>query len=142
MAGAGAVDSGQTGWLPPIGADTRIILMNTRYLFEALCDIAFPAFVPLAAVAVSGASPSSGEAVGTQTARLPGDRDGEAAGGAIEGTRLGIDRERFTLNGQPAFLLGISYYGGLGAGIETLRKDLDALKSHGFNWIRLGATWS
>ena len=30
-------------------------------------------------------------------------------------TRLGINGADFTLNGQPAFLLGISYYGALGA---------------------------
>lgn len=116
--------------------------MTTRHLFQALRDMAFRALVLIAAVAVTGANQSPLEAVGGQTARRRDDRDGKAAGRAIEGTRLGIDGERFTLDGQPAFLLGISYYGGLGAGIETLRKDLDALKSHGFNWIRLWATWS
>ena len=30
-------------------------------------------------------------------------------------TVLGIDGTRFTLNGKPTFLLGISYYGALGA---------------------------
>jgi len=101
-----------------------------------------PALVLIAAVAVTGANRPPRETVGGQTARPRDARDHEAAGRAMEGIRLGIERERFTLDGRPAFLLGISYYGGLGAGIDTLRKDLDSLKSHGFNWIRLWATWS
>ena len=56
-------------------------------------------------------------------------------------TRLGIDGTRFTLNGQPAFLLGISYYGGLGAPEEFIRRDLDDLQRLGFNWLRVWATW-
>ena len=88
------------------------MLMTTRHLFQALRDMAFRALVLIAAVAVTGANQSPLEAVGAQTARRQDDRDGKAAGRAIEGTRLGIDGERFTLDGQPAFLLGISYYGG------------------------------
>ncbi|MFL5244329.1 MAG: cellulase family glycosylhydrolase [Gemmataceae bacterium] len=57
-------------------------------------------------------------------------------------TRLGTDSTRFTINDKPAFLLGVSYYGGLGASEETLRKDLAELKKNGFNWIRVWATWS
>lgn len=105
-------------------------------------DAAFPAAVLLAAVAAAGASPSAGEAVGDRTAGSPDDQDGNRVGGIIERTRLGIDKERFTVNGRPAFLLGMSYYGGLGAGVGTLRTDLDGLKSNGFNWIRLWATWA
>jgi CubicO group peptidase (beta-lactamase class C family) len=56
-------------------------------------------------------------------------------------TQLGIAGPQFTLNGRPTFLLGISYYGGLGAGEETLRRDLDDIQRHGFNWIRVWATW-
>lgn len=63
--------------------------------------------------------------------------------GAVRGaTCLGVEEERFVINGRPTFLLGMSYYGGLGADPETLLKDLDALTSNGFNWIRLWATWS
>ncbi len=62
-----------------------------------------------------------------------------------EGTRghavLGIQGTHFTLNGQPTFLLGISYYGGLGAPKPFVRRDLDDLQQHGFNWLRVWATW-
>lgn len=56
-------------------------------------------------------------------------------------TVLGIDGSHFTINGQPTFLLGISYYGGLGASRESITRDLDDLQRHGFNWLRLWATW-
>jgi len=63
--------------------------------------------------------------------------------GTVQGaTRLGLEQEHFTINGQPGFLLGISYYGGLGAEKNTRIEDLDALRRHGFNWIRLWATWT
>src|SRR5215218_9806005 len=57
-------------------------------------------------------------------------------------TELGIDGTRLTLEGKPTFLLGCSYYAGLGASDETLRSDLDELKRHGFNWVRVWATWA
>ncbi len=56
-------------------------------------------------------------------------------------TVLGIQGTRFTLNGKPTFLYGISYYGGLGASEEFLRRDLDDMQRYGFNWIRVWATW-
>jgi len=56
--------------------------------------------------------------------------------------RLGVKGTAFTLNGEPTFLLGISYYGGLGASEETIKRDLADIKKHGFNWIRVWATWS
>jgi hypothetical protein len=56
-------------------------------------------------------------------------------------TVLGIQGTRFTVNGTPTFLLGISYYGGLGAPEQFIRRDLDDMKRHGFNWLRLWATW-
>ncbi len=55
---------------------------------------------------------------------------------------LGIDGTRFTLDGKPAFLLGISYYGGLGAPKEFIERDLDDLERYGFNWLRVWATWN
>lgn len=61
---------------------------------------------------------------------------------APRGPVLGIHDTRFTLNGRPAFLLGASYYGGLGAPETIVTRDLDALKRHGFNWIRVWATWA
>lgn len=56
-------------------------------------------------------------------------------------TVLGIRDTRFTLNGRPTFLLGISYYGGLGAPEAFIRRDLDDLERAGFNWLRVWATW-
>ncbi len=59
-----------------------------------------------------------------------------------ERTELGIRDTRFTLNGQPTFLSGISYYGALGAPEEFIRRDLDDLQRHSFNWLRVWATWA
>ena len=56
-------------------------------------------------------------------------------------TKLGVSGERFTINGAPTFLLGISYYGGAGAPDETVRRDLDDMRRDGFNWLRVWATW-
>jgi len=55
---------------------------------------------------------------------------------------LGIKAEKFTIDGKPAFLLGISYYGALGASPATIERDLDDMRRLGFNWIRVWATWS
>jgi hypothetical protein len=57
-------------------------------------------------------------------------------------TVLGIRGTQFTLNGRPTFLLGLSYYGGLGAAEATIRRDLEDAQKHGFNWIRVWATWA
>ena len=62
--------------------------------------------------------------------------------GSAAATELGIEGSRFTIDGQPMFLLGISYYGALGAPEETVRQDLDDAQQAGFNWIRVWATWS
>ena len=56
-------------------------------------------------------------------------------------TVLGIDGTRFTLNGKPTFLLGFSYYAGLGASEEFIRSDLQDFQKRGFNWFRVWATW-
>ena len=78
-----------------------------------------------------------------------GERRGCAASGsptelsdqqAEQRTVLGIQGSRFTINGKPTFLLGISYYAGLGASEEFVRRDLDDLQRHGFNWLRVWAT--
>ncbi|MCI0738455.1 MAG: hypothetical protein L0Y72_05380 [Gemmataceae bacterium] len=55
---------------------------------------------------------------------------------------LGIDGAAFTLNGKRAFLLGLSYYGGLGATDEIQQHDLLEAKRQGMNWIRVWATWA
>jgi len=65
-----------------------------------------------------------------------------SAAGQTGATVLGIQDTRFTLNGRPTFLLGISYYGGLGAAEESIRRDLDDLQRSGFNWLRVWATWA
>ncbi len=57
-------------------------------------------------------------------------------------TRLGVKGIQFTINDRPAFLLGISYYAGLGASKDTLRLDLEEIRKRGFNWVRIWATWA
>jgi hypothetical protein len=57
-------------------------------------------------------------------------------------TPLGVRGTQFTLRGKPTFLLGISYYGALGASDEVLRRDLGEMRRRGFNWLRLWATWA
>lgn len=56
-------------------------------------------------------------------------------------TTLGIQGTHFTVNGKRTFLLGISYYAGLGASEDSLRRDLDDMQQSGFNWLRVWATW-
>ncbi len=63
-------------------------------------------------------------------------------GGVMAATELGVKDMQFTLNGKPTFLLGVSYYGALGASEEFIRRDLDEMQQHGFNWIRVWATWA
>jgi len=55
-------------------------------------------------------------------------------------TVLGIEGTRFTLDGKPTFLLGFSYYAGLGASEEFIRADLTDFQKSGFNWLRVWAT--
>lgn len=57
-------------------------------------------------------------------------------------TELGIKGCEFTVNGAPTFLLGISYYGALGASEEIVRRDLGDMQRYGINWLRVWATWS
>ncbi|MCA9179105.1 MAG: hypothetical protein KDB14_31800 [Planctomycetales bacterium] len=61
---------------------------------------------------------------------------------ARDATELGIRDGRFTLQKEPTFLLGISYYGALGASRKFIQQDLDDLQRHGFNWLRVWATWN
>jgi len=58
------------------------------------------------------------------------------------GTVLAVEGTHFLVNGKPCFLLGISYYGGLGAPEESIREDLDDARRYGFNWLRVWATWA
>jgi len=57
-------------------------------------------------------------------------------------TELGVEGTRFTLDGEPTFLLGISYYGALGAPEAFVRRDLADMERLGVNWIRVWATWA
>lgn len=65
-----------------------------------------------------------------------------SAGSIAAATELGIDGTRFTLDGKPTFLLGVSYYGALGAPREFVDQDLDDFQRFGINWIRVWATWA
>ena len=60
---------------------------------------------------------------------------------AEQGTVLGVKDARFTLDGKPTFLLGVSYYAALGAPDAFIRQDLDDMVRHGFHWLRVWATW-
>ena len=57
-------------------------------------------------------------------------------------TELGISGTRFTINGKPTFLFGISYYAALGAPREFITLDLDDIQKLGINWLRVWATWA
>jgi len=64
------------------------------------------------------------------------------ATGQRPSTILGVRGSQFTVNGTPTFLFGLSYYGGLGASDEFIRRDLEDAQRAGFNWIRIWATWA
>ena len=64
-----------------------------------------------------------------------------AAAGYAGTVTLGTDGSCFTISAERQFLLGASYYAGLGAPDGFIRRDLDDLKRLGFNWIRVWATW-
>lgn len=85
----------------------------------------FPVVTLLFGVLDHGHSPAAGQ---------------ENANGSAP-TVLAIQGTRFTLNGRPTFLLGISDYGALGAPEDFIRRDLDDLQRHGFRWLRIWATW-
>lgn len=51
---------------------------------------------------------------------------------------LGISGDAFTINEQPTFLLGVSYFDALG----YKDSDLDELESRGFNLIRIWLDWA
>lgn len=57
------------------------------------------------------------------------------------GIQLGVDGSRFTVDGRPAFLLGASYYGALGAEKDRWQSDLEQLRRLRYNWVRVWAVW-
>jgi hypothetical protein len=56
-------------------------------------------------------------------------------------TTLGINGTRFTINGKPQFMLGISYYSALGIEPKATHADIDRMSKLGFNWMRVWAIW-
>lgn len=56
-------------------------------------------------------------------------------------TILGVEGAHFTVNNRPTFLVGFSYYGALGGPEDFVRRDLGEMHAHGFNWLRVWATW-
>jgi CubicO group peptidase (beta-lactamase class C family) len=56
-------------------------------------------------------------------------------------TVLGVEGTRFTVNGKPMFLYGISYYAALAARDESIQRDLDDMQRFEFNWVRVWANW-
>lgn len=57
---------------------------------------------------------------------------------AQSATRVGLAADRFTIDGKPTFLLGVSYFDAL----DWHLSDLDALHSHRFNLIRIFLDWN
>jgi Neutral/alkaline non-lysosomal ceramidase, N-terminal len=57
-------------------------------------------------------------------------------------TELAIQDSQFTIDGRPRFLLGVSYYGALGAPESGVTHDLDEMQRDGFNWLRVWANWA
>ncbi|GAA4102268.1 hypothetical protein GCM10022392_29040 [Mucilaginibacter panaciglaebae] len=55
---------------------------------------------------------------------------------------MGVSASVFTINGKPAFLYGISYYGALGAPDRSIEQDLADIKRYKFNWIRVWVNWA
>jgi hypothetical protein len=56
---------------------------------------------------------------------------------AVRETRIGIAGDKFTINGQPTFLLGISYFDA----VHWRLSDLDRLAELNFNLIRIFLDW-
>ena len=59
-----------------------------------------------------------------------------------DAAELRVARDEFSVDGRPTFLLGCSYYAGLGAHPKTVQQDLDGLQQLGFNWVRVWADWT
>lgn len=77
----------------------------------------------------------------TRRALLGGTASLLAVPAAAAATELTVGDRRFLIGGKPVFLLGISYYGGLGAPGSFVNADLAEMPRRGFNWLRVWATW-
>ncbi len=67
-----------------------------------------------------------------------------AVAAAAHGATLGItaDGKYFTIDGNPTFLLGVSYYGSQTITTPSyVTQDLDDMVARGFNWVRVWSTW-
>jgi hypothetical protein len=81
-----------------------------------------------------GSSMSSSTGFGGMGGTPCGGGDGQQPCGE---TRFGIAEDRFTLDGQPTFLLGVSYFDGR----NWHQEDLDELAARKFNLIRIWLDW-
>ncbi|UCD30333.1 MAG: cellulase family glycosylhydrolase [Planctomycetota bacterium] len=64
---------------------------------------------------------------------------------AVQGVEIGItpDGRFFTIDGEPTFLNGVSYYGGCSISTPSwVTADLDDMQADGFNWIRVWVIWA
>jgi len=57
-------------------------------------------------------------------------------------TVLTVKDRSFYINGKKTFLIGFSYYGGLGASVDQMKIDINYMKNKGFNWFRLWSMWN
>jgi hypothetical protein len=58
------------------------------------------------------------------------------------GAEIEVRGKMFAVDRRSVFLLGCSYYGGVGAAEQVYKTDLGELRNCGFNWIRIWATWA
>lgn len=54
---------------------------------------------------------------------------------------LGVNGDHFTVNGEPGFLVFVSYFDAMDASPGTLESDLEFLKGRGVDGIRIFADW-
>ncbi|MDO8496047.1 MAG: hypothetical protein Q7S43_01175, partial [bacterium] len=80
---------------------------------------------------ISGSINSTGQFYSEQNSAL-----------AQTGLTLGISGDRFTINGNPQFLLFISYFDAMNASDAILDSDFARLQSLGFNGIRIITNWN
>src|SRR3989344_2611278 len=61
---------------------------------------------------------------------------------AQTGVSLGVSGGKFTINGAPTFLLGVSFFDAINETAGNLDSDLQYLQNNHFNLIRVWADWS
>src|SRR3989338_11187038 len=60
---------------------------------------------------------------------------------AQTGVSLGVSGDKFTINGTPTFLLGVSFFDAINETAGNLDSDLQYLQNNHFNLIRVWADW-